>query len=73
MRGYFQGKNDLRPYGTSLIIEQAVRVLVILAGTLLLARIDRWNDFRSCSDQYSGIFLWWVSSDYPYVYRRTKK
>ena len=31
MRGYFQGKNNLRPYGTSLIIEQAVRVLVILA------------------------------------------
>lgn len=36
MRGYFQGKNDLRPYGTSLIIEQAIRVLVILAGTYYL-------------------------------------
>ena len=36
MRGYFQGKNDLRPYGTSLIIEQAVRVIVILAGTYYL-------------------------------------
>ncbi|EOS8015679.1 polysaccharide biosynthesis protein [Enterococcus hirae] len=36
MRGYFQGKNNLRPYGTSLIIEQAVRVLVILAGTFYL-------------------------------------
>ncbi|MGX7172658.1 oligosaccharide flippase family protein [Enterococcus ratti] len=36
MRGYFQGKNFLRPYGTSLIIEQAVRVLVILAGTFYL-------------------------------------
>ncbi|MGG5358515.1 MULTISPECIES: putative polysaccharide biosynthesis protein [unclassified Enterococcus] len=36
MRGYFQGKNDLRPYGTSLILEQAVRVLVILGGTYYL-------------------------------------
>ncbi|EOH89775.1 oligosaccharide flippase family protein [Enterococcus villorum] len=36
MRGYFQGKNNLRPYGTSLIIEQVVRVLVILAGTFYL-------------------------------------
>ena len=36
MRGYFQGKNNLRPYGSSLIIEQAVRVLVILAGTYYL-------------------------------------
>ncbi|MGM9902483.1 polysaccharide biosynthesis protein [Enterococcus sp. 10A9_DIV0425] len=36
MRGYFQGKNNLRPYGTSLIIEQAVRVLVILGGTFYL-------------------------------------
>lgn len=33
MRGYFQGKNNLKPYGSSLILEQAVRVIVILAGT----------------------------------------
>lgn len=32
----FPRKNDLRPYGTSLIIEQAVRVIVILAGTYYL-------------------------------------
>ncbi|MBO1085312.1 MULTISPECIES: polysaccharide biosynthesis protein [Enterococcus] len=36
MRGYFQGKNHLRPYGTSLIIEQVIRVIVILAGTYYL-------------------------------------
>lgn len=36
MRGYFQGKNNLHPYGTSLILEQIVRVIVILMGTYYL-------------------------------------
>lgn len=33
IRGYFQGKNDLKPYGVSLILEQFIRIVVILVGT----------------------------------------
>ncbi|MBO1307747.1 polysaccharide biosynthesis protein [Enterococcus sp. 669A] len=36
LRGYFQGVSDVIPYSLSNVIEQLVRVIVILAGTFYL-------------------------------------
>ncbi len=36
LRGYFQGVSDVIPYSLSSVIEQFVRVIVILAGTFYL-------------------------------------
>ncbi|GCF94221.1 polysaccharide biosynthesis protein [Enterococcus florum] len=33
MRGYFQGMSDMVPYSVSQVLEQFIRVIVILAGT----------------------------------------
>jgi O-antigen/teichoic acid export membrane protein len=39
MRGYFQGVSDLLPFAISLIVEQFIRVLVILVGSYYYLRV----------------------------------
>lgn len=43
IRGWFQGNQDLKPFGLSQVIEQFVRVLFILGSTYLVIYVLRLN------------------------------
>lgn len=68
MRGYFQGLNLSVPFGVSQVIEQMVRVIVILAGTYFIRIVSNGSilsavvisTFASCVGGLFAIFylLW---------------
>ncbi|MGL9730945.1 oligosaccharide flippase family protein [Enterococcus sp. DIV0756] len=68
MRGYFQGLNMSVPFGVSQVIEQVVRVIIILAGTYFIRIVSNGSilsavvisTFASCIGGLFAIFhlLW---------------
>lgn len=71
LRGYFQGLSNMRPYAYSQIIEQTVRIslVIVLAGALLPYGIE----YGACGAMIAGVIGEGISLCYMFFMFKLKK
>lgn len=65
LRGWFQGNNDLKPYGISQIIEQVARVIFIIISTFIIIYVFNINYIVAVYFSVLGAF---IGSLFSYIY-----
>lgn len=56
LRGYFQGAFDMRPTAISQVVEQVLRVVVILVAAILYSKLH-WNNYTMGTVAMSGSLI----------------
>ncbi|MBW1606148.1 polysaccharide biosynthesis protein [Lactobacillus sp. Sy-1] len=65
IRGWFQGHNDMKPYGISQLWEQLSRVLFIIIATFIIIKVLHYNYIIAV---YFSVFGAFVGSIISYAY-----
>ena len=72
VRGWFQGNNDMKPYGISQLWEQFARILFILLATLLVIEVFHHNYVIAVYFSVFGAFVGAIAS-YLYLFAYLRK
>lgn len=73
LRGFFQGRHDMKPYAISQLAEQLVRVIWILAATFIIMKLGNGNYLDAVVQSTFAAFLGMLASVGILVYTLWKQ
>lgn len=68
LRGFFQGRHDMKPYAISQLAEQLVRVIWILAATFIIMKLGDGNYLNAVVQSTFAAFVGMIASVIILVY-----
>lgn len=73
LRGFFQGRHDMKPYALSQLAEQLVRVVWILAATFIIMKLGDGNYLNAVVQSTFAAFVGMIASVLILVYTLWKQ
>lgn len=73
LRGFFQGRHDMKPYAISQLAEQLVRVIWILAATFIIMKLGNGNYLDAVVQSTFAAFVGMIASVAVLVYALWKQ
>ena len=73
LRGFFQGRHDMKPYAISQLVEQLVRVIWILAATFMIMKLGSGDYLEAVVQSTFAAFVGMIASVGILVYTLWKQ